>query len=63
MCSALKELNQSTERFARMKEVAVGQSATCNESEARRIKQELNALKFNTLEVDVKCRFMQGDRP
>jgi hypothetical protein len=54
------ELNQSVERFDKMQDVAVKQAPMYNESEARRIKQEITSLKFNTLEVDVKCRFLQG---
>ena len=36
------------------------QCGSTNDGEAQRLKQELNALKFNTMEVDVKCRFLQG---
>jgi hypothetical protein len=47
-------------RFDKMKGVALEQCGSTNEGEAQRLKQELNALKFNTMEVDVKCRFLQG---
>ena len=56
---ALTELNHTVERFDKMQDVAVNQHSMYNESEARRIKQEINSLKFNTMEVDVKCRFLQ----
>jgi hypothetical protein len=36
------------------------QCGSTNDGEAQRLKQELNALKFNTMEVDVKCRFLRG---